>query len=132
MNARSKPRRSPRLPAAALFLGILLPGCASEPTVPENAQLEAVVGSVGEIYEGDAGAWIVTVPPSQRGFTIHPDYSPDCRSLVARARAFRAASAKVEATVWIRDPELGKADLQGGGVQGPPWVLVGLRELPVK
>ena len=114
------------------FLGSVTAGCVLRPVAAERAELQVVVGVIGEVYEGDAGAWIVSMPPSQRGFTIHPDYSPDCRSLVARARAFGAASAKVEATVWIRDPELGKADLQGGGVQGPPWVLVGLRELPVK
>ena len=132
VNTRQYPRRSSRLYAPWLLLACLASSCASERTLPPQAQLEAVRGVIGEVYEGEAGAWVVSLPPSQRGFTIHPDYSPKCRSLVARARAFAAAGARVDATVWIRDPELGKAKLQGGGVPGPPWVLVGLRELPAK
>ena len=132
MNKRSHPLRLLRLLAPGLLLACVFPSCASERTLPEQAQLEAVRGVIGEVYEGETGAWVVSVPPSPRGFAIDADYSPECQSLLAKARAFAAAGARVEATVWIRDPELGKAKLQGGGVPGPPWVLVGLRELPAK
>lgn len=75
------------------------------------------------------GAWIVSTAPSARAFSIHPDDSLDGRSLVARARALRASGARAEATIWIRDPEPGKASLHGGGVPGLLRVLVGLRKL---
>ena len=132
MTTRSYPRSSLQFVAPGLFSLVLLLGCAAERRSPQRAPLEAVVGVIYEVYEGEGGAWIVSMPPSARAFSIHPDYSPDGRSLVARARALRASGARVEATVWIRDPELGKANLQGGGVPGPSWVLVGLRKLAAR
>lgn len=129
VTTRHCPRRPLRFTASVLLPVVLLSACASDRMLPEQAHLEAVVGVIGEVYEGERGAWIISMPPSQRAYSIHPDYSPDSRSLLARARALRAAGTRVEATIWIRDPELGKADLQGGGVPGPPWVLIGLRAL---
>ena len=99
------------------------------PHVPEDAILEKIQVPLMELHGPRAdGTVSVAIGPYARSFAIHPDFSPNAKALVEFARQAVDTDKSIDATVWVRDPELSKANPQGGGIPGPPWVIIRLAE----
>lgn len=99
------------------------------PHVPEDAILENIHGPIMELHgPGADGTVSLTIGRYARSFAIHPDFSPDAKMLVEFARQAVDTDKNVDATVWVRDPELSIANPQGSGIPGPPWVITRLAE----
>jgi len=99
------------------------------PHVPEDAILENIQGLIMELHGPTAdGIVSLSIGPYARSFAIHPDFSPDAKALVEFARQAVNTNMSIDARVWVRDPELSKANPQGSGIPGPPWVIIRLAE----
>lgn len=99
------------------------------PKVPEDAILENIHGPIMELHGPSTdGTVSVTIGRYARSFAIHPDFSPDAKVLVEFARQAVNTDKSIDATVWVRDSELSKANPQGSGIPGPPWVIIRLAE----
>ena len=99
------------------------------PHVPEDAILENIQGPIMELHEPRAdGTVSLAIGHYARSFAIHPDFSPDAKALVEFARQAADTGKSIDATVWVRDPELSKANPQGSDIPGPPWVIIRLSE----
>ena len=123
----SAPAMKHLLRLGAVALGLL--SCRSQPVDPPDAHLEQLHGRIREVYGPDGeGSYGLAIGPYQRVFRIHPDYSPDASSLVALAQRLSGTDKSVRATIWTRDPAVGKANPEGSGVPGPAWVVIRLVE----
>lgn len=113
---------------AGLLLCSTIIGCKST-LVPEDAILENIHGPIREIHGPSAdGTVSLTIGRHARWFAIHPDLSPDSKVLEEFARQVVNTDKVIDATVWVRDPELTKANPQGNNIPGPPWVIIRLAE----
>ena len=109
-----------------LLTAFMMPGCTSQSAIPKDAEFEVIEGQIDEFRQVDDKTFVVSMPPYARNFCIHRDYSPAAQALLNKAKALSGTGATVQAKVWVRDPALSKANPQGSGVPGPPWVIINL------
>ena len=110
--------------ALLLLTAFMMPG-TSHSAIPKDAEFEVIEGQIDEFRQVDDKTFVVSMPPYARNFCIHRNYSP-LQDLLDKAKALSGTGTTVQAKVWVRDPALNKANPQGSGVPGPPWVIINL------
>lgn len=130
-----KARLSPPLVLWFCFVSVAISiGCIPAPAdsqkqvVPDDAVLTVEETSDFEVRVINGGEIEIEMPPSARVYSIHRDYSPQAETLIDVAKRLAGSGQRVRFTIWNRDPSLNKANLDGSGVPGPPWVVVKLSE----